>query len=127
MLTRSPRSPSAAIPMRVTSRPLIAGISAAIGLPKISSSITKRIGSATSSPLCSESSDDWLSARTSGARPVISARSGARALRASTFWTAGVVSREISSNGRLTCSASSAWPAGSFRTRDPPIAHGLST
>ena len=59
--------------MRVTSRPLIAGMSAAIGLPKISSSITKRIGSATSSPLCSESSDDWLSARTSGARPVISA------------------------------------------------------
>ena len=113
---RARRAPSAAMPMRVTSRPLSAGTSAATGLPKISSSITKRIGSASSSPLCSESIDDSFSARTSGARPVICARQRRRAPRgAIAASTSGIVSSEIRSNGRRTCSASSAWPRGSLQ------------
>ena len=115
------------MPMRVTSRPLSAGTSAATGLPKISSSITKRIGSASSSPLCSESIDDSFSARTSGASPVICAVSGGRTARRIAASTSGTVSSEMRSNGRRTCSASSAWPRGSLSTRSPPIAHGLRT
>ena len=51
-----PISPISAVPSLVTSRPLIAGTSAAIGLRKIASSMMIRIGSAISSPLSSASS-----------------------------------------------------------------------
>ena len=104
-------------PCRCASRPgrRAAGQRPRSGCGTRSAAARSGSGSAISSPLSSESSDAWLSARTSGARPDTSAGPAAGPGRARS--TAGIVSSEISSVGRSTCSVSSTWPGGSFRTR----------
>ena len=63
------RKPIVAVPMKVTPRPQSNGTAAAIGERNTISSRMISTGKAISSPLSSESSDAWLSARTSGVRP----------------------------------------------------------